>query len=66
MKSKAVIEVTIQDGQMKVDSQGFVGMECADDALNRELRALGNLQGAVKRKPDTRPVEDVNVVNVKH
>ena len=65
-KNNERIIVTIKDGTMDVDSQGFVGMECADDALNRELRRIGRLQGQVKQKGDRRPVHDVGVIDVGH
>jgi heat shock protein HslJ len=65
-KNRQRLIVTIKDGQMDVDSQGFVGMECADDALNRELKSLGKLQGGIKQKGDRRPVHDVGVIDVGH
>ena len=59
------IIITIHDGKMDVNGEGFIGMECAGDAMLKALKKMGlvsNLRR--KRDGDTRPVHDANVVDV--
>ena len=55
---------TIKNGQLIVDSIGFVGTECAEDAVNRELKALGNIKELKRKKTEGRPVHDTSVIDV--
>ena len=56
--------ITIKNGRMSIDSQGFLGMECAEEALTRELKALGNVVDLKRKTTDGRPVHDLSVVDV--
>lgn len=56
--------ITIKGGQMSIDSHGFVGMECAEDSLTKELKALGTVTEFKRKKTDTRPVHDSSVIDV--
>lgn len=57
--------ITIKDGEIHVDSVGFVGNECAEDAITKELKVRGRLKGLTKKRDTkTRPVRDTSVVDV--
>lgn len=57
--------ITIKDGEIHVDSVGFVGDECADEAITKELRRRGRLiEHKRKRDVKKRPVRDTSVVDV--
>jgi hypothetical protein len=57
--------IKIKDGQILVDSIGFVGDECADEAITKELRRRGRLiEHERKRDVKKRPVRDTSVVDV--
>ena len=55
---------TIKNGELTVDTVGFVGTACADDVVNRELKALGKVKQLTRKKTDKRPVHDTSVVDV--
>ena len=63
-RGKRELLCTIKNGQLIVDSIGFVGTECAEDAVNRELKALGKVKELKRKKTDTRPVHDTSVIDV--
>jgi len=57
--------ITIKDGEIHVDSVGFVGNECAEEAIAKELKLRGNLKSMTKKRGQkTRPVRDTSVVDV--
>lgn len=57
--------ITIKDGQIHVDSVGFVGDECAEEAITKELKRRGRLvEMTKKRDTKRRPVRDTSVVDV--
>lgn len=57
--------ITIKDGEIHVDSIGFVGNECAEDAITKEIKARGRLKGLTKKRGQKqRPVRDTSVVDV--
>ena len=58
------LTITIKDGQMSIDSIGFVGTECAEDTMSRALKAIGNVTDFKRKKTDARPVHDTNVIDV--
>ena len=64
-KSETKLIITIKDGQIAVDSVGYEGMNCAEDAINRELKRIGRVL-ELKKTPsvEERPVTNVNTVGV--
>jgi hypothetical protein len=55
--------ITIKNGELDIDMQGYVGMECARDTILKKLKELGNIT-SLRRKNDERPVHDNSIIDI--